>query len=163
MRRAVVLGANLFAAACAGVQDAQVDPASDLALLEPVYRHQMAGNASSKPNFSPLNCLKRVAEGQNVDPPVALMERFGGANSKVLPASSCKVGDGVAGSSVTDPSSRLAGLILIIGDIRCPSATRCVVDGSYYEANQSASGNTYTAEKKAGRWVVTGDRINVIS
>ena len=37
------------------------------------------------------------------------------------------------------------------------------VSGGYYEANKSATGNTYTVVRKDGKWSVTGDREDWIS
>jgi hypothetical protein len=164
MRRpAAVVGACLLGAACATGALPKSDASSDLGLLEAVYRHQMGQNASSKPRFSPLYCLRHIVGGQVADPPPELLERFGGGPSKVLPASACQKAGDADGAIIVDPVSRLEGLILIIGDIRCDRPVRCTVEGGYYEANQSASGNTYTAERRAGRWIVTDDRLDLIT
>src|SRR5215813_7032364 len=37
------------------------------------------------------------------------------------------------------------------------------VDGGYYEAGLSASGNTYIVTKQKGKWVVSSDRMNWIA
>jgi hypothetical protein len=160
MRAASAVIASLALLACTAAQDRLADPGSDIALLEAVYRHQMANNASSQSRGSPLYCLARDGRERR-DPPPALLARFVSGAPKVLPFSACRIDQ--RSSLVTDPVTHATGLILSISDIRCRSAYYCKVAGGYYEANQSASGNTYTVEKKAGRWLVTDDRLDMIS
>ena len=53
------------------------------------------------------------------------------------------------------------GLIFNVTRIQWKSDTE--VEGGYYEAGLSASGNTYTLKKDKGKWQVTKDKMDWIS
>lgn len=50
-----------------------------------------------------------------------------------------------------------------VGEIKWVSEIEVEVAGGYYEANLSASGNTYYLKKKDGKWVVERDEMHWIS
>jgi len=64
---------------------------------------------------------------------------------------------------VKDKATGKPGLIFTIDSVRCADTSRCEVEGGYYEAGLSASGNTYFLEKRDGKWVVVRDTMHWIS
>jgi hypothetical protein len=56
-----------------------------------------------------------------------------------------------------------SGLIFSITAIHWKSETEVEVDGGYYEAGLSASSNTYTLQKKDGKWVGVRNVMHSIS
>lgn len=55
-----------------------------------------------------------------------------------------------------DGETGLPGLIFRITEMRWLSDDEVEVDGGYYEASESASGNTYSVVKQGGTWEVVG-------
>ena len=51
----------------------------------------------------------------------------------------------------------------MIGSVKCADSSHCEVEGGYYEANESAFGNTYYLEKHNDEWVVVKDVMHWIS
>jgi hypothetical protein len=55
------------------------------------------------------------------------------------------------------------GLLFHITSIKCKSDAQVEVEGGYYEAGLSASGNIYTLKNERGKWKVTNDKLVEIS
>ena len=55
------------------------------------------------------------------------------------------------------------GLLFQISQIACLDASTADVDGGYYEAGLSSSGNMYHVERRHGEWVVTKNTMHWIS
>ncbi|MEW6743970.1 MAG: hypothetical protein AB1486_14560 [Planctomycetota bacterium] len=82
------------------------------------------------------------------DPPEGFLQRFDGNRPPVLPGSSFRKG---------------AGLLFRVDGIKDITPTVVDVAGGYYEAELSASGNTYRLELRDGSWIVVSDRMHWIS
>jgi hypothetical protein len=119
-------------------------PTDALDVAEAVFRYQFEHNASAVQQGAKAYFL-RVGKD---DPPAELLARFKGHAPPVRPGSQFKMGD---------------GLSFYVGEMKWVDGTHVEVYGGYYEGLLSASGNTYTVEKRNGKWVVTGDQLQVIS
>lgn len=102
------------------------------------------------------------ALNEDQDPPSELLDRFAGHSPAVEPVSAAEIGKG-GGSRVTHEQKGGRGIILRLEAIRWIDGDTVEVDGGYYEANRSASGNTYRAERLGGKWAVTSDGMRWIS
>lgn len=81
--------------------------------------------------------------------------RFSEHKPSVRKVSACSAGvDGVR-----DKKTGETGLIFRVNSIKWKSLTEVDVEGGYYEAGQSGSGNTYTLKKEKGKWKVTSDKM----
>lgn len=146
------------------VASASFSALADIDLLEAVYRHQIATNASGQQRNAGVYCLELIEpRGVSSDPPPKLMARFAGATPPIVPVSQCRIGSDMDGNRVTHVATGRSGLIVKISSAICPRSAHCVVEGGYYEANLSASGNSYVVERSRGTWQVTRDMLNVIS
>ena len=101
-----------------------------------------------------------LKSGKQIDPSPAFLKRFAGHKPRVAAVSQCSAS---ADKGVRDKKTGEQGLIFSVDDIYWISETQVRVGGGYYEAGLSASGNTYTLEKKNGKWVVVKDVMNWIS
>ncbi|MFT3788752.1 MAG: hypothetical protein QM770_21715 [Tepidisphaeraceae bacterium] len=127
-----------------------------LNVLEAVFRFQFDHNASGarrKVDYFFLT-LDRS------DPPADLLARFKDDAPRVLPASLAKAS---AGEGVKHKDLGGQGLIFNITSIAWLDANTADVQGGYYEAGLSASGNTYRVERRGGKWVVTHNKMHWIS
>jgi hypothetical protein len=86
------------------------------------------------------------------------MQKFNTMVPKVKPVSACKFDE-----SVTEIASGKAGLIFYVGPVDCAGGTSCKIESGYLEGNLSASGNSYKAERREGKWIITEDQMNWIS
>lgn len=86
------------------------------------------------------------------------MERFADDKPTIKKESQAKLGDGVK-----DRDTGERGLIFRVGNIKWVSDTEVEVEGGYYEAGLSSSGNTYFLKKQKDKWVVTKDVMHWIS
>ncbi len=143
-------------------------PASDIDpdIAEAVFRYQFAHNASGQKAEANVYCIgfsSRSADGGiNRDPSTEFLTRFADVKPPVKAASQCSF-DKKFGNSVVDRSTGGFGLIFRIESVKCADNSHCDVQGGYYEANESSSGNTYHLEKQREKWVVVGDNMNWIS
>jgi len=164
-RNAITLGASLLLAACASTPPGTSGPqtlGSNLDRLEALYRYQMAKNASGQQQNAGVYCLA-LGGSQGGDPPAALFALFGQSAAPVVPRSRCTVAPDSEGNVVRLTSGGRDGLILYVSSMTCAAPDSCTAEGGYYEANLSASSNTYQLARSGGRWVVTGNRLNAIS
>ena len=152
-RLLLLLGAALLTG-CSG-------PASEMNVVEAVFRHQMATNASALQ--ARVLCLKLETMQGSTDPPAELLQRFGGHTAPVRPLSQCHIGNGDEGSQVYDNATGQTGIILSVSAVNCTLFGRCTVKGGHYQANLGASGNIYTLHKRGGRWQVAQERMLWIS
>lgn len=127
-----------------------------LNLLEAVLRYQFDHNASGSQRNVDFFFLML----DRSDPPEELLERFKGNSPRVLPAS---LAEAPAGEGVRHKGLGGSGLIFDITRIAWLDANTADVDGGYYEAGLSASGNTYRVERRDGKWVVTKNEMHWIS
>lgn len=116
----------------------------DLAIYEAVFRHQFRSNASGAQSSAPAYFLS--IEGK--DPPSGFLERFQDNRPPVRPGSEFRRG---------------AGLLFRVEGITEISSSIVNVTGGYYEAELSASGNTYRVELREGLWVVVSDKMDWVS
>jgi hypothetical protein len=89
-----------------------------------------------------------------------MLEQFKGHSPRVLPASMATAS---ATGGVTHKDLAGRGLIFNITRIAWVDAYTADVDGGYAEAGLSASFNTYRAERKDGKWVVTKNEMHGIA
>lgn len=126
-------------------------------LREAALRPMFAKNASGQQQRARVFCIQLEHES---DPTPSFLARFGDVKIPVRPASACTQS---ADQGVVDKTTKARGLAFRVDAVRRIDADHAEVDGGYYEAGLSASGNTYTLERKNGRWVVTKDVMHWIS
>lgn len=126
-------------------------------IREAVFRHQFGNNASGQKQGAKVYFLSL---GWKTDPSDEFMARFAGNTPPVKKVSEA---DSSAMKGVHDKKTGESGLIFNVGKITWKSDTEATANGGYYKAGLSASGNTYTLEKKDGVWTVTKDVMNWIS
>ena len=80
----------------------------------------------------------------------------------VKKASLCSFKGGSGRGGVEDETGA-KGLIFRVDTIQHPSADTALVEGGYFEAGLSASGNLYELVKEGDRWVVKQDTMRWIS
>jgi hypothetical protein len=113
-------------------------------------------NASGAQQTASVYCLHFE---HGADPPASFLARFAGSKVPVVAGSTChETASGVFHGASTKP-----GLAFRIGSVSQKDADHAVVNGGYFEAGLSASGNVYTLERKRGAWVVTKDVMQWIS
>jgi len=155
----VLLVAFLF-----GCSPAQRPSLVDPEIIEAMLRYQFAHNASGVQGSASVYCIGFGSGSANSpkyqDPPPKFLARFTDVTPKVKAYSQCSR---AAGNSVVDKTSGKRGLVFKIDSVKCASASECEVEGGYYEANESSSGNTYYLQKRAGKWVVVKDVMHWIS
>jgi hypothetical protein len=129
---------------------------------EAVFRYQFTHNASGQKDRAPVYFLSLDSEGEKEprDPSPALMARFAQHKPRVEPRSHAKVS---FDKGVVHRETGESGLVFRVTAITFVGADAAVVEGGYYEANMSSSGNTYRVERKGGVWVVTDDKMVWIS
>ncbi len=130
--------------------------ADRLDVLEAVFRHQFDKNASGGQRNVDYFFLSL---DERRDPPAELLARFKDHTPKVLPVSFATS----AAGRVRHKDLGGRGLIFRVESIVWLDENTAEVKGGYYEANLSASGNTYRVTRTDGRWKVTKDRMNWIS
>lgn len=151
--------ATYGSAMAAGSTQTGIDP--DIA--EATFRYQFTHNESGQQSNTHVYCIgfeRKPALGGWEDPPPSLVSRFGDLSPPVKAASECSAS---SEHGVKDRETGESGLIFGISVIQCTSDTQCMVDGGYYEAGLSASGDTYYLEKTGGKWVVVKDEMHWIS
>ena len=125
-------------------------------IREATFRYLFVKNASGLQQNAKVYFLSLLdpVKKQHEDPADGFMARFAGHHPRVAKASAANSA-GITG--VQDKQTGEHGLIFHLGDIRWISDTAVEVDGSYYEASESAAGSTYYLKKQEGRWVVQRD------
>jgi hypothetical protein len=141
------------------VEAPRIEMADEDDLREAVFRHQFDHNASGQQRAAKVLCLQ--IEGKR-DPSSALLRRFEGNEPLVKKASLCTFKQGSARGGVQDETGA-RGLIFRIDSIRRTGPDTAVVEGGYFEAGLSASGNVYELAKEGERWVVKKDTMQWIS
>lgn len=130
--------------------------AAEASVYEAVFRHLFRHNASAARSRVDYYFL---AIGDGEDPPPALLARFAGHVPKVEPVSASRSSP----QGVRHEEDGGKGLVFRIEALRWLDADTAEVEGGYFEASLSASGNTHRVERRRGRWVVVDDRRNWIS
>lgn len=120
-----------------------------------VFRYQFTHNASGQQKGAKVYFLAI----NSADPSEAFMSRFQGHQPPVKKRSLAETD----GQGVRDKATGAPGLVFNSGKITWPSDHVATVEGGYFEAGLSASGNVYTVEKRKGKWVVTKDVMQWIS
>ncbi len=128
----------------------------DLDVLEAVFRYQMEHNASS-PGARDCYFLELADKH---DPPPALLARFVGSSPPVEPLSAA---DPELYPSVHHKGKTDHGVILRLRSLSWIDDDTVELDGGYYQASLSSSGNTYRAVRRDGKWVVVSDKMRWIS
>ena len=126
-------------------------------LREATFRHMFKKNASGMQQSAGVYCL----DFENTsDPPASFMARFARDPKTVRAGSACTRS---AGSGVIDKTTKARGLVFRIDAVKYADKDHATVNGGYYEAGLSASGNVYTLERQKGAWVVVKDEMSWIS
>lgn len=128
-------------------------------IREAVFRHLFEHNVSGLQGAARAFCLQIEGEA---DPSPELLRRFEGNEPRVKKASLCSTGHGPRGGRVQDELGA-PGLIFRVDSIQRTGPDSAVVEGGYYEAGLSASGNLYELARESGRWVVKKDTMRWIS
>jgi hypothetical protein len=155
------LAAVLFLVAIAPLVSA--DRASEIdEIREATFRYQFAKNASGLQQGAAVYFLaiRDQAKKVNEDPTDEFMKRFIGNKPRVAKVSEALVS---ANEGVRDKKTGERGLIFNVSRIRWVSDESVEVTGGYYEAGESASGNTFYVKKKDRNWVVESDKILRVS
>ena len=145
------LAAVLLVCGCSSSQPAPMQLSEEDQIREVVFRYQFEVNASGL--GAAANAYFLSVEGDK-DPSPQLLQRFQTHRPTVKPVSAATLELGTA--QVVDGENGLPGLIFRIEEIRWLGDHEVEVDGGYYEASESATGNTYSVVKQGGRWTVVG-------
>lgn len=126
---------------------------------EAVFRHQFDHNASGLQKNAKVFCLQ--IEG-NRDPSPELLRRFDGNDPRVKKASLCTFKPGHARGGVVDDTGS-PGLIFRVDAIQHSGDDSAIVEGGYFEAGLSSSGNVYELVREGNQWIVKKDTMKWIS
>jgi len=137
----------------------RIEVAADDDLREAVFRHLFDHNASGQQKTAKVFCLQ-IEENQ--DPSPELLRRFEGNEPRVKKASLCTSKPGHARGGVVDETGA-PGLIFRVDTIQHPDENTAVVEGGYFEAGLSASGNVYELAREGNQWIVKKDTMRWIS
>ena len=118
--------------------------AEELDIYEAVFRYQFGHNASGQQQDAPAYFISVFGN----DPSETFLARFADVHPPVRKGSEFKVGQGLAFS---------------VGAIEMKGTDSAEVSGGYYEANLSASGNTYYVRRRDGQWVCEREVMHWIS
>ena len=151
----------LFVGGCSrSIPASEIDP--DIA--EATFRYQFEHNASGQKTAANVYCIGfsavSVDDRTTQDPPSDFLRRLSDVTPPVKAYSQCSRS---VGHSIVDKVTGKPGLIFRIGFVKRTDSSHCEVEGGYYEANESASGNTYYLEKHGGKWTVVKDIMHWIS
>ena len=146
----------------ASAQVGQAAPATPPApadddVRQATFRWMFKKNASGMQLGAKVFCLHFE---KGVDPPPAFLARFASNKIPVVAGSGCTED---ARTGVTQRSTGAHGLAFRIDSIKLTDPDHATVNGGYYEAGLSASGNVYTLERVSGAWTVTKDEMTWIS
>ncbi|MGO8925829.1 MAG: hypothetical protein ACLQU3_02885 [Limisphaerales bacterium] len=145
-----------FASVSVGADPARQRQEDDI--REAVFRWQFDHNVSGQQKKAKVYFLS-VGEKYG-DPSDEFIKRFADNKPPVRKRSECTAD---AGKGVLDKKTGEQGLIFNVTSIKWSSDTEVEVEGGYYEAGLSASGNIYTVKKEKGKWKVTKDKMGWIS
>lgn len=147
----------LSGSACAPDRTAELDD-----IREATFRYQFRRNASGLQQRAAVYflALRDPDTRQSLDPSEDFLRRFENHRPRVAKMSEAKRSsiDGVL-----DPKTGERGLIFNVGKIHWITRDRVTIEGGYYEAGESSSGNTYELRKKDGKWEVVTDTMQWIS
>lgn len=115
-----------------------------LDICEALFRYQFKNNASG----AQQNAEAYFLSIYEADPPKDLMARFEKSIPHVKLGSEFKVG---------------SGLKFRIRSVKMLDKNNVEIEGGYYEAGLSSSGNTYQLQKKNSKWQVISDKMKWIS
>jgi hypothetical protein len=127
-------------------------------IREAVFRWQFNHNASGQ-QWTASAYFLEVNQGDG-EPSDEFMRRFADHKPPARKKSACRTS---FREGVVDKKTGGKGLIFSVTSMIWISDTEVVVAGGYYEANLSASWNTYTLKKDKGKWKVTNDKLEGIS
>jgi hypothetical protein len=127
-------------------------------IREAVFRWQFHHNASGQQKKAQVYFLQVGENGD--DPTDEFIKRFADHKPPVRKRSASSEDHG---RGVRDKQTGERGLIFRVSKIEWRTDAEVEVKGGYYEANLSASGNTYTVKKQDGKWKVTNDKMDWIS
>jgi hypothetical protein len=133
----------------------ELTPADEDDIREAVFRYEFAHNASGQQQNAKLYFL---SVDKDKDPSDAFISRFKDHKPPVKKRSRA-----TGEFEVIDKETGERGLIFRATTIKQLSEDKVEVDGGYYEAGLSSSGNTYAVERKDHKWVVTKDEMRWIS
>ena len=146
MRVTVALFTVLVLCACSA--PAPTDPPTraeqEFDICEAVFRHQFENNASAVQQKAAAYFL----EIHKADPAPEFLARFAGNQPPVRPGSEFETGK---------------GLSFRVNSIEWLNDRKVKVNGGYFEASMSASGNDYVLELGDDGWAVTDDNMTWIS
>jgi hypothetical protein len=151
-----------------GCKDLGTDPPFEFYLddiREAIFRYQFSNNYSGQQQSARVYFIgiyipgDSTRQGYYADPSDELMARFRGNTPSVKKASQCT--QSIYG--VFDKETGERGLLFRVESIRQLSGDEVEVEGGYFEAGLSASGNIYTVRRIGGRWVVVKDELQWIS
>lgn len=134
-------------------------------IREAVFRHQFEHNASGQQQTAQIYFLSVMTLEDSTgywkdgDPSDKLLSQFADNVPPVKPFSECTCSI----SGVFDKGTGERGLLFQVGEIKWNADDQVEVEGSYYEAGLSASGNTYYLKYIDGQWTVTRDVMHWIS
>lgn len=157
--RYLLIAAALMGCTLMGCSVEASNPAEAPDIYEAVFRYQIGHNLSSLRDGVELACLATVVDGISGDPDKAILARFAHETTLIRKQSECTV----ASFGVFDKSTGKRGIELKLGKITWLSSNEVKIEGGYYEANESGSGNTYRLRKAGGKWEVVDDQLDWIS
>jgi hypothetical protein len=133
----------------------------ELDILEAVFRYQFEHNASVGTQTKQAKHLYLALGSARapIDPPAELLARFAGNSPPVEPVSAADL----SGLSVRHKTDGEPGVIFRIERLRPVQSEVFDVDGGYWEAGESSSGNTYRVRLRQGSWTVTAAKMWWIS
>ena len=139
-----------------GIAQSEAYDPGYLNVAEAVLRHLFDNNASG---------LRRGADYffialEKGDPPQEFLARFASERPLVLAVSQA-TSSALEGVKHKELGGR--GLIFRISSIKWLDPNTAEVEGGYYEAGLSSSGNVYRVERRGGPWFVTKSEMRWIS
>jgi len=156
--RCVVIGTLGLAALLTGCTLNPSKADEELQIQQTVLRYQFEHNAAA--NKYAIFCIA-ISKGETAsDAPAKLIQGLNDATHKAVKSSDC---DAHMDNGVTEHSSGKPALTLNVGKVNWVAKDEAVVEGGYYEAGLSSSGNTYHLKKISGVWRVVQNQLNWIS
>ena len=149
------LGIAILVSGCAPKLD---ESDEELEVQQAVLRYQFEYNAAA--GKYDIFCVAIGDREASLDAPTKLIEGLNDANRKVVKFAACDENDG---NGVIERASGKPALILRVAQVKWLAKNEAVVDGGYYEASLSSSGNTYHLKKIDGIWRVKKNELNWIS
>jgi hypothetical protein len=140
--------------AASAAEEASGAPAID-DVAEVVLRHLFRNNASGAQQTVGVYCL----EVRKSDPDDAFLARFHDITKPVRKASDCEV----SSQGVFEKATHRSGLLFRVESVAWTDADGAKARGGYYAGSESASGNTYWLQRRAGAWRVVKDVMDWIS